>query len=86
MRFSISDAIKYYEENIPRGEYVLVVEGAADTEDAPRDIDIYEEFNRLKKGGMREMDAMKQIALVCGVSKREIYAQIKGKKGEDKNE
>lgn len=86
-RTTVSGAIKFYEENLPRGEYVLVVEGAGEEKaENPPCIDIHKQFELLTKSGMSEMDAMKEIAKMLGVSKREIYAEIKTKKGEDKNE
>ena len=39
MQFTLSEAIYYYEQNVPKGEYVLVIEGRnmADLEQESRD-------------------------------------------------
>ena len=79
----------YYEENEPRGEYVLVVEGVSLQELDKRQ---QEEWTKMslsdhmayyENSGMSRKDAMKQVAADRGVGKREIYqALLKEEKGE----
>jgi 16S rRNA (cytidine1402-2'-O)-methyltransferase len=80
IRTTISQAIKYYEENAPRGEYVLVVEGAdksAIQNDAFwKSLTIEEHLNYYISQEMKKMDAIKAVAKDRGVSKSEIYKLV----------
>ncbi len=76
---TLSDAVKYYASNEPRGEYVLVVEGASDDADDDgsfADMSIAEHVAHYESRGMSLGDAMKACARDRGVSKREIYAAV----------
>jgi len=71
-RCSLSEAIKHFNANPARGEFVLIVEGAAPTVDNwPENIMFHVEH--YVEMGMSEMDAMKRAAKDRGVSKSEIY-------------
>lgn len=79
IHFSMEEAVQYYEENEPRGEFVLVVEGA-DGEKLKqeehrqwKEIPLEEHMERYLSKGMSKKDAMKQVAKDRGVSKREVY-------------
>ena len=61
---SLSGAIKFYEENEPRGEYVLVIEGRSLAQ------------KELENQGVSHKDAMKKVAADRGVGKREIYQEL----------
>ena len=80
IRTTISEAIKYYTENAPRGEYVLVIEGAskaAALENAFwRDMSIEEHVEYYISQEMKKMDAIKAVAKDRGVSKSEIYKVV----------
>ena len=80
MRTTISQAIRYYEENAPRGEYVLVVAGAekgAFQNDAFwKDMTIEEHLSYYISQEMKKMDAIKAVAKDRGVSKSEIYKLV----------
>ena len=74
-RTTIGEAIEFYSSNEPRGEYVLIVDGAAVTE---LDSDLCtltpEEHVEYYVGlGMSKMDAMKKAAKDRGMSKSELY-------------
>jgi len=74
MRTTLSRAVAYYEENTPRGEYVLVIEGAPEA--APQTADLDEAAERaaaLHRDGMRLKDAVKQVAQETGLNKNELY-------------
>lgn len=75
MRVTVGEAIAYYKENDPRGEYVLVVEGATLTSDssALSDISIEEQVLIYMKGGMSKMDAVKKTAKERGIPKNDVY-------------
>ena len=76
-RFTLDEAAAYYEENAPRGEYVIVVEGAADdksdTENEWEDVPVKEHVERYISRGMTVKDAVKAAAADRNASKREIY-------------
>lgn len=74
---TISGAIAHFEENPPKGEFVLVIEGAKETE-SPSVFDnmtVLEHINYYIASGMDKKEAMKKVAQDRGVSKREIYAE-----------
>lgn len=85
MQFTLSEAIYYYEQNVPKGEYVLVIEGRnmADLEQESRDawaqLSVDEHMQHYLSEGMDRKDAMKQVAKDRGVPKREIYQQLLNK-------
>ena len=75
-------ALKMYEEEEPRGEYVLVVEGKSlaqkqkEAQASWEEMSIEEHMNLYEKQGMSHKDAMKQVAKDRGVGKREIYQYL----------
>lgn len=79
LRTTILEAVRYYRENEPKGECVLVIEGLsfADLEEEARkqweDMSIPEHVKYYMDQGMDKKAAMKQAALDRGISKREIY-------------
>ena len=75
MRVTVGEAVAYYKENEPRGEYVLVLEGASDIKDssALTEIPIEEQVLIYMKGGMSKMDAVKKTAKERGVPKNDVY-------------
>lgn len=79
---TIEDAIALYEEEQPRGEYVLVVEGKSlqqkkkERQISWQNMSIEEHMAFYEEGGMDEKNAMKQVAKDRGVAKREIYQHL----------
>ena len=74
-RMTIAEAVAYYQENAPRGDYVLVVEGAPKREKAAVSLeDAVAQVLALKEQGMRLKDAAKEVAEHTGISKNELYA------------
>lgn len=75
IRGRISDMIRLYENENPRGEYVLVVEGAEKEEktDEMTLESAVETARRLVENGSRQSDACKEVARISGFSKSEIY-------------
>ena len=77
LRTTLTNAIDYYKENAPRGEYVLVIEGVgenAKSEDAFwKDMTIEAHLDFYISQEMKKMDAIKAVAKDRGVSKSEIY-------------
>ena len=77
MRCTLDEAAAYYEENAPRGEYVIVVEGAAveksETENEWNSISVKEHVEKYIGEGLTVKDAVKAAAADRGVPKREVY-------------
>ena len=79
IRLSLDEATALYEEKEPRGEYVLVLEGADEAGiSAPADFDISlsprEQVEALMEDGLPKKDAIKEVAKILGVPKSEIYS------------
>lgn len=79
IRTNLNDAVKLYEEKSPRGEYVLVIEGAK-PEDAAEErfwaeLSISEHVNKYIAGGASKNDAIKAAAADRGLPKRAVYNQ-----------
>lgn len=81
-RTTLEGAIRYYETEEPRGEYVLVIEGAKRREVRERELQdvlamsIPEHVALYENQGMDRKDAMKQVAKDREVGKREIYQAL----------
>lgn len=79
MPTTIKDAIAFYEENEPRGEYVLVVEGRSREEKKKKAREIWLEMSAAdhvafyEEQGIDRKSAMKRAAKDRGVSRRDIY-------------
>lgn len=77
LRMTLPEAVQYYEENDPRGEYVLILEGAPEGADALSEEERMQQALALVKefqqGGMRLKDAVKQAAKQADVRKNALY-------------
>lgn len=73
MRTTLADAVLAYEKREPRGEYVLVIEGAKEKSEVDYPDNVVEHVKLLISDGLDKMTAMKNVAKVRGVSKSEIY-------------
>lgn len=82
---SLGEAVRFYEENDPRGEYVLVVAGADPAEKESRaraafeDISVEEHVRQYMEQGLSQKEAMRRAAADRGLSRRDIYQQMKVK-------
>ncbi|MCR4780502.1 MAG: 16S rRNA (cytidine(1402)-2'-O)-methyltransferase [Ruminiclostridium sp.] len=77
LRGHISDMIKYYNENTPKGEYVLVIEGAKEEKQPEADIGAAVEYaKKLISEGAKASDACRETAKLFGFSKSEIYSEV----------
>ena len=81
--------LHYYQENNPRGEFVLVVEGAGPAEQSDGAQDSAEVTEdparfclRLMEQGMDKKEAMRQTARQLAVSRRDVYQALLAHKGE----
>ncbi len=79
-RMTLGTAVQYYAEHDPRGEYVLVLEGAREaTEDTDafwKALSIPAHVEHYIALGMSKMDAIKQAARDRGVPKNEVYREM----------
>jgi 16S rRNA (cytidine1402-2'-O)-methyltransferase len=79
IRLTLEEAIAYYRQNSPRGEYVLVIEGkskeAIDKDERAKwdTLTIEEHIQRYMDEGINKKDAMKRVAKDRDMSKSEIY-------------
>lgn len=80
IRTTLENAISYYEEREPRGEYVLIMEGASKEELLSRafwaDMSIEEHVDHYLSEDMSKNDAIKAVARDRGVAKSEIYNAV----------
>ncbi len=77
MRSTLDEAALFYSENKPRGEYVIVVEGAdvkeASAQGEWEDIPLREHIDKYIAEGMTSKEAIKRAALERDIPKREAY-------------
>ena len=78
IRTTLSGALSYYSEREPRGEYVLILEGADEAgvdRETPCEYPSSEaeHVDMYIRAGMSRMDAIKRAAKDRGVSKSELY-------------
>ena len=77
MRVTLGEAVAYYEEHEPRGEYVLVIEGYDGVvPSGDEDLTLLspdEHVAKYEADGMKRMDAIKRAAKDRGISKSEMY-------------
>ena len=72
---TLGEAVAYYEEKDPKGEYVLVVEGGVAVEEVALTLeDGVAQVLALMEQGQRLKDAAKEVAAHTGLSKNELYA------------
>lgn len=79
LRLTLSEAVEYYREHSPRGEYVLVLEGASDTASDSAfwtEMSIQQHVEHYINGGMSKMDAIKAAARDRGVPKNTVYKEM----------
>ena len=78
IRTTLSQAVEMYREVKPKGEFVLVVEGANESELSKAETidDALAQVRALVDKGMRGADACKEIAKATGFSKGELYTKL----------
>jgi len=73
-RTTLAQAAAYYRENEPRGEYVLVVSGAAPADEGAVSLEEGVELVLERRArGERMKDAVRQVAADTGLSRNELY-------------
>ncbi len=84
-RDTLEELAAYYRENPPRGEITLIVGGlsqaAAEQEQQAQwsELSLVEHVASLVEQGIDQKEALKQVAKLRGVPKREVYAAVHGK-------
>ena len=75
LRTTLAGAVEHYAATPPKGEFVLIVEGAP--EEAPEEISLEDGVQRvlaLRGEGLSMKDAARQVAAETGLGKNELYA------------
>ncbi len=80
LRLTLGEAIEKFNEDKPRGEYVIIVDGCSEEEIKTEEewwseLSLIEHIEIYIKKGMSSKDAIKQTALDRNVSKRDVYNQ-----------
>ena len=77
---TLEDALAFYRtDNYPKGEYVLVVAGKSNEEEIMEKeemfsgVSVVEHVNSLIDSGVSKKDAVREVAAVRGLSKRDVY-------------
>lgn len=88
-RKTLFEAVKFYTENPPKGEFVLVIEGKSYEElseekaEEFENISVTEQINALIGEGIDKKDAIKQVAVLRNMKKRDVYNEyVKNTEGE----
>lgn len=82
MPTTLADAISFYEENEPKGEYVLVLEGKSlklrkeEKQKEWQQLSIEEHMEFYEEQGIDHKEAMKKVAKDRGISKRDVYQYL----------
>lgn len=76
-RTTFSDALEYYSENPPKGEFVIIIEGAKEekTENYTLE-DAVKIAKDLIKSGQSTSSAAKEAAVITGIKKGDIYRNM----------
>lgn len=79
---TLEEALRFYEENEPRGEYVIVLEGISrrhlqkEKQQIWETLTIEEHMQKYESQGMEKKEAMKRVAADRGISKRDVYQAL----------
>lgn len=84
---TISESLKFYNDNEPRGEYVLIIEGKTfaelkkEEQRAWEDMSVEEHMEVYENQGIDRKEAMKLVAKDRGISKRDVYQALLTREG-----
>ncbi len=82
MNMTLAEAVSYYEDNEPKGEYVLVISGVDRAAERQQEIEdflslsIEEHMAFYESQGIDRKECMRLVAKDRGVSKRDIYQAL----------
>jgi len=75
VRFTLEEGIEYFNNNNPRGEYVIVVEGNQYSEIINYDISIKEHIIEIMESGKSKKEAVKEVAKLRKLDKNDVYKE-----------
>ena len=75
LTFTLDEAVKYYENNQPMGEFVVVIDGNKQEKEIST-VPISEQVDEYIAIGYSKNDAIKQVAKDMDLPKREVYASV----------
>ncbi len=81
-RFHLEEAAAYYQEQEPKGEYVLVIEGKSleeqreECQAEKRKLPLTEQMEQYLAQGFSKKEAMKAVAAERGISRRDVYQML----------
>ncbi len=77
LRTKLRQVVEHFSENVPKGEYVLILQGAAEQTVQTYTLEMAVELaKRLMDGGESTSAAAKEAANVSGIRKGEIYSAL----------
>lgn len=76
LRFTLKEAVEYYEEKLIKGEFVIVLEGKEKERKETREESIEELMQEYITQGLDKKEAMKKVAKDKGITKSEVYKQL----------
>ncbi len=75
VRTTLGEAVQTYTDQLPKGEFVLVVGGAPEvTEEAPSQEDALGQVSALRRQGATLKDAVKTVSKSLGLPRNQLYA------------
>lgn len=77
LHMTLGESVEYYKTNEPKGEFVLVIDGAdQEISDKPTIGQAMEQVKRLIESGEKPTDACKAVAKETGYKKSELYSAL----------
>lgn len=85
IRTTLDGAMSLYSEKSPRGEYVLILEGASETAEETDEwwtsLSVAEQVEKYISDGLSSKDAIKKTAANRNIPKRDVYSEYHGLDG-----
>lgn len=79
-RTTLGEAVEWYGQNPPRGEFVLVLEGCSPRQEDSPDVDAaLEKVLRLREDGSSLKEASRRVSAETGISRNALYELALGK-------
>lgn len=78
-RATLGELSAWYDTHEPRGEFVIVVSGAEESEESPeedRNLSPVELVHQYESSGMPRKEAMREAAKQLGMSRRDVYRML----------
>ncbi len=84
LRTTLGQAVRLYTDQLPKGEFVLVVAGEPEAvEEAPSEEDALAQVSALRREGVTLKDAVKTVSKSLGLPRNQLYALALGKNKEN---